>query len=377
MRTGLIPLISHIAAAVGWCFILAVLGLELLVRLDPFTSLFLSALGVPGRVPNAMALHQGVMGFLLSGASLPSGFGPKEARHLADVAALLDNLRLAGLTALAAAVILGLIRKALARDLRLGALLLPALLMGIGLAALEWPLFFTAFHPLLFPGGGYSFNPHVHLIVRLYPKDYFAWMAAALLLFTCLPAMAAYAAARRRSGPGKAGRWRPGKVNLWIAGAGVALAVVTYQAGQCSLTPLSPCFLAYYFVCAVLLIGSVVLWTTRAKAVGLSVILAALLAYGGLDMGLRVTQAQALETMNLGNGLVQAIRDHERRTGRLPGTLDQLAPEEIPLLPSVLVPGSQWKYTVRGDGFFLGFVGPLGYHFQYASHRGSWKWLKL
>ncbi|EMG36806.1 putative membrane protein [Desulfocurvibacter africanus PCS] len=377
MRTALIPHLTHILAALGWCFILAVIGLELLVRLDLFTSLFLNALGVPGRIPNAMELHHGVMGFLLAGTPLPAGFGPKEARHFADVAALLSSLRWAGLAALALAVSLGLSRKALARDLRLGALLLPALLMGLGLTALEWPLFFTAFHPLLFPGGGYSFNPHVHLIVRLYPKAYFAWMAATLLAVTGLLALAVYAAARLRAGAGEAGRWRPNRVSLWIAGAGLLLAVPTFHAGQNSLTPLSPCFLAYYLISVILLAGSAILWTTRAKAVGLSVLLAALLAYAGLDLGLRETNAKALETMRRGDSLVQAIQAHARHTGRLPTRLDQIVPAQLPFLPPVLIQGSQWKYTVQGDRFFLGFVGPLGYHFQYASHRDRWKWLDL
>lgn len=372
-----IPRLIHILAALCWCFVLAVLGLELLVRLDPFSSLFLSALGVPGRIPSALTLHRGVMGFLLSGTPLPAGFSPKEARHFADVAALLDGLRLAGLVALAAAVILGLSRKTLAHDLRQGALLLPALLMGLGLSALEWPLFFTAFHPLLFPGGGYSFNSHVHLIVRLYPKDYFAWMAASLLIVTSLLALAAYAVARLRSGPGAGGHWRPGRVSVWIAGAGAALAALAYLAGQDSLTLLSPCFIAYYLVAAILLAGSAILWTTRAKALGLAVVLAALLMYGGLDLGLRETQDQAIETMRLGDGLVQAIQAYERRAGRLPDRLELLVPAQVPFLPPVRVPGSQWRYTVRDDRFFLGFVGPLGYHFQYASHRGRWKWLDL
>ncbi len=410
--------LAHAFAALCWSLALAVLGLEILVRFDPLSAAFLRALDVPARVPNALALHEGVMGFLLGRGSLPGGFGPKEAAHFADVAALLTGLRWAGLAALALALALALLRAApglvgraardkatgadkgkarrsggkaanhsggssmslltpLARDLRLGALLLPALLTGLALSALEWPLFFTAFHPLLFPGGGYNFNPHVHLIVRLYPKDYFAWMAATLVAVTGLLALAALLAARLRAGPAEQGRWRPGRAAGLALGAGLVLAAPAFYAGRHSLTPLAPCFLAYYFTSAALVAGSVLLWATRARGLGAAVVLAALLAYGGLDLGLRETQGQAMETMRKGELLVQAIHAHARLTGRLPPSLAALVPAQTPFLPPVLVAGSEWRYRPREDRFFLGFVGPLGYHFQYASHTGRWKWLEL
>lgn len=374
----------HVLSALCWSFALAVLGLELLVRLDPLSAVFLDALDVPARVPGAMDLHRGVMGFLVSGTPLPGGFGAKEARHFTDVAALLASLRLAGLAAVGLAGLLALTRKVRGgepqtwlRDLRLGALLLPALLTGLALAALEWPLFFTAFHPLLFPGGGYSFNPHVHLIVRLYPKDYFAWMAATLVAVTGLLALTALLAARLRAGPVEKARWRPAQTGWPALGAGLLLSFPAYIAGQHSLTPLSPLFVGYYLVSAALVAGSTLLWATRSKGLGLAVILAALLVYGGLDLGLRRTHAQAMATMRGGDLLVTAIEAHKQGTGDYPPRLEALVPARLPFLPPVLVEGSQWKYQPRKDRFFLGFVGPLGYHFQYASHRGRWKWLEL
>lgn len=414
---SIFPIFFHILAALCWSFALAALSLDLLMRLDPFSTVLLHALDVPGRVGNAVALHGQVMAFLLTGSPLPAGFGAAEARHLADVATLLSNVRWAGLAALGLAMALGMRRvrpvqvaspdhpnrpgRCMIRDLRLGALLLPALLLGLGLAALEWPLFFTAFHPLLFPGGGYSFNPHVHLLVRLYPKEYFAWMGASLAAVTALLALAALLVTRlsaslsrpgRAGGPGRPGessragesggsngpgRWRPDRTCALALLVGLLLAIPAYFAGQRSLTPLAPCFLAYYLLSGVLLAGSVLLWATRAKALGLSVLLAALLVYGGLDLGLRVTQAQAMETMRHGDALVAAIQAHARRTGNYPACLEQLVPAQVQALSTVLVKGSAWQYTRRNDHFFLGFVGPLGFHFQYASHQGRWKWLDL
>lgn len=383
--------------AMAWAVLLASAATELFLRLDPLSPWLLRTLDRPSQLPDALGLHRQVLDLLLHGRELTAAaFTTKETSHFKDVAEVITGLRrlgaLSGLVVLLAffwnrrgsrpglSNLTNRANRALLAGLANGARGLLGLLLGLALCAPQWPLFFTAFHPLLFPGGGYSFNPHVHVIVRLYPKAYFAAMGAGLAVSIALVAGAAAGSAlflgRRSQASSHVPPPTMRAVPLWSFPAALLVTGLCHWAGRHTQTAASPGFWAYYAICCALLAGSMglLLASGFGRRRALALLLAGLLAYAGLDSGLRVAHAQAMETIHgPGERIIADLEAYRAKAGHVPLHLAELGG-----VPPVLVPGSAWKYSPQAaERYFLGFLGPLHYHYQYDSRRGRWKRLRL
>jgi integral membrane protein (TIGR01906 family) len=117
---------------------------------------------------------------------------PTETQHLVDVAVVVHGFYVAGIVALAVAVLAGmyLIRSRpgwLAKALRTGTGLMLAFLLVIGLTALvDFDLFFTLMHGVFFKSGTWTFS-YEDTLIQLYPLPF--WTNAILHLLTLIGVM--------------------------------------------------------------------------------------------------------------------------------------------------------------------------------------------
>jgi integral membrane protein (TIGR01906 family) len=119
-------------------------------------------------------------------AATPGGppfFGPAEVTHMQNVRVVVYGffgLVLAGAIAVALST-RRMGRPGALRAVRLGAtaLVLVFAAIGIGLV-IAFDALFTLFHRIVFPGGGWLFDPTTQRIVQLYPTPFWEFAAGAL-----------------------------------------------------------------------------------------------------------------------------------------------------------------------------------------------------
>ena len=113
----------------------------------------------------------------------PPFYGPAEAAHMQDVRVVVYGFF--GLV-LASAVVVALATRRMRgpdtlRAVRLGAtgLVLVFVVIGVGLVV-AFDALFTLFHLVVFPGGGWRFDPTAQRIVQLYPTVFWEFAAGVL-----------------------------------------------------------------------------------------------------------------------------------------------------------------------------------------------------
>ena len=119
-------------------------------------------------------------------AATPGGppfYGPAEASHMQNVRVVVYGffgLTLAGAIAVALST-RGMSRPEALRAVRLGAtgLVLVFAVVGVGLIV-AFDALFTLFHRVVFPGGGWVFDPTTQRIVQLYPTPFWEFAAGTL-----------------------------------------------------------------------------------------------------------------------------------------------------------------------------------------------------
>jgi len=113
----------------------------------------------------------------------PSFYGPAEATHMQDVRVVVYGF-FAIVLAGAVAVVLSTRRMSGAealRAIRLGAAGLVALFAAIGIGlVVAFDALFTLFHRIVFPAGGWQFDPTTQRIVQLYPTPFWEFAAGTL-----------------------------------------------------------------------------------------------------------------------------------------------------------------------------------------------------
>jgi hypothetical protein len=360
--------------------VLLTLSLDLTLRSDWPSPLLFASLGIEQRVPDARQQHQRVLDFYLHGRSLAgSAFTTRERQHLQDVEGLLQLGRWVGVGGL----LLGLgLFWGCARPWRTlvkGSLLLLGLLSGVGLLATRWVLLFRGLHPLLFPGGGWDFDPAVHLLPRLYTQDYLALYGGAVLGTAVLGAGLLYALGRWRGPRADALRWGWGRAEWGLLAAGVVLSGPAWWAGRHMYLPGDAAWDTFYGLAALLLAATVALWLGAHKALGATLLLAALLPYQSFACGVRHAALQARDYVaDTGARVVAALERYRDERGRAPPSLGDLVPRYLAALPPTPA-GEPWWYLHSPNFRYygVGFAGPLAYRHMYASPSGQWELLPL
>ncbi|MBI3745748.1 MAG: DUF1461 domain-containing protein [Chloroflexi bacterium] len=113
----------------------------------------------------------------------PPFYGPAEAAHMQSVRVVVYGffgLLLAGAIAIALAA-RGLSRPDALRAVRLGAAAVVVAFAAIGIGlVVAFDGLFTLFHLIVFPGGGWQFDPATQRIVQLYPTAFWEFAAGTL-----------------------------------------------------------------------------------------------------------------------------------------------------------------------------------------------------
>lgn len=112
-------------------------------------------------------------------------FTSREVSHLVDVSRLYTPLSLAlniiSALSWSALIIASAKKEPLRRAMRIASLLLAALIVIFGIALLLFPIFFDAFHQVLFPQGNWSF-PANSLLIQIFPEDFWKIMLGSITL---------------------------------------------------------------------------------------------------------------------------------------------------------------------------------------------------
>jgi integral membrane protein (TIGR01906 family) len=190
---------TRLAAGIGTA--VAIVGVAAaILLLPPVMNLGLefgdsaAILGVPPEVARR-ASERSVQELLLGPgtfafAATPGGppfYGSSEALHMQDVRVIVYGfLAVVVAGALAVAVSIRRMDRAEAlRAVRLGAAGLVAVfaVIGIGLVV-AFDALFALFHRIVFPGGGWQFDPTTERIVQLYPTAFWEFAAGTLAVFS-------------------------------------------------------------------------------------------------------------------------------------------------------------------------------------------------
>ena len=119
-------------------------------------------------------------------AATPGGppfYGPAEAAHMQDVRIVVYGFF--GLV-LASAIAVAVSTRRMSRPdafraVRMGAIGLVAVFVVIGVGlVVAFDALFTLFHRIVFPGGGWQFDPTAQRIVQLYPTAFWVYAAGTL-----------------------------------------------------------------------------------------------------------------------------------------------------------------------------------------------------
>ena len=255
----------------------------------------------------------------------------------------------------------------------------------------QWTLANRLLHPLLFPHGNWSFSSDRYLITRLYDGAVLAMVAAVwAILAIGLATLAAYVWYRwsadtdadadsadmidQSSQPSQA-MVQPGLSQRWqwlivvpVASAG---AVAAWWLGWWPVLPGDAGHWVYYGLLLILAVGC---WGTCARqSWGLRLLVVGVCWYGGLVVGVRAAMSTAAAEAQAAQPAVAAIEQFHREHGRLPNLA------ELPPLPLLSTGTGVWYLTHYRNGrdFVFGFVGPLGYHFNWRTVRndgkGGWR----
>ena len=357
---------STLVAAVGWALLVLALALELCLWVDFAGTDRLGSDGPAAGVDRA-ALHRGIIATMRNGTAPPAALTAAERQHLVDVHHLVVAGRWLGLVALI--TVLATWPRAGRQGLRDGGLALLGAGAGLVVVAADWPVFFRSMHPLLFGDGTWDFDPGRHLLAGLYSPGYFALRALPAVLPVAGLGLAAWLVGR---GDATVGLWRwPQRRDLrWLAAA-VPVLALGLAAGRRLDVPWTWAHLVWTALVAAAVIGGAAAVRgrgARAGVVGLGLAAAGVVGIAG---GLRWTDLQARAATSAAGAAIAVIDDHRARGARfadlaaLPANARQL----LPTPPSGFGP---WYYIPIRDGYLLGFRGPLAWHYEYHSRRGSW-----
>lgn len=132
--------------------------------------------------PESIAPTKQLFKYFAGTAELPKIFNQEEREHLKDVAMVIR-----GAFVLLILVILGLLAtKQYRQSIRQGTLLLLIIIALIML--IPFDSFFTAFHKIVFPQGGWIFAPDSTLI-QFYPMHLFATSTVAIVIHALITAI--------------------------------------------------------------------------------------------------------------------------------------------------------------------------------------------
>jgi hypothetical protein len=275
------------------------------------------------------------------------------------------------------------------------------------LVGCQWTLANRLLHPILFPHGNWSFSADRYMITRLYDGAVLAsvaviWAVAAIALTVGALALVHFGqrlgrklseaagprtnakadAATMAAGATMAGialtgerrrmrAWRSWQPVILLAMAGTP---VLRLAGWWPVLPGDAGHWMYYLL--ILFLGCGCWGMCCRRAWGVPVLCLALCWYGGLVSGVRAAMQQAATEAQAAQPVVDAIAQFRRERGRLP-TLADL--EEVAPLPALSTGTGEWYLNPYGNqrDFVFGFIGPLGYHYNWRSVRnngaGGWR----
>ena len=209
----------RVVAGVGTAVVIVGLAAAILL-LPPVMNLGLeiggsaAILGVPSDVAaraSALSVQELLFGpGTFTFATTPGGppfYGPAEAGHMQNVRVVVYmffGIVLAGAIAVALST-RRMSRSDALRAFRSGAtgLVLVLLAVGIGLVV-AFDALFTLFHRIVFPGGGWQFDPATQRIVQLYPTAFWEFAAGTLAVLSVAIGIVVIAATTlllRRVGP--------------------------------------------------------------------------------------------------------------------------------------------------------------------------------
>ncbi|MFW5830134.1 MAG: DUF1461 domain-containing protein, partial [Planctomycetota bacterium] len=153
----MLALLRLVVPPLCWLVLVIALATELGIRPDVIGSWAIDRFV---DVPGAEQLHAQVLAFYYVGSPLPeASWSESERDHLADVRAVLDAIRMAGMVAAILLVAALFDRQQRWWGMRRGAAMLLALVVAVGLLASEWSLFSRGMHPVLVPQGNWDFLP--------------------------------------------------------------------------------------------------------------------------------------------------------------------------------------------------------------------------
>lgn len=353
-------LLVHYALALLYSITLISVVLSLALRLDLVSQMFW-----PSTVADGQAYHAQVMAYLLNGSALPAVFSASEAAHFADVAALFNGLQVIALIgAVCSAVTLRRLPASRMAALSAALWLQVALLLTLLILASRWLLFFRAWHPVLFPRGGWDFTPN-DLIVKLYPFHYFAYYALYLAVCYALALLALAWLTRGHAKP-RCGAFR----TKWLVVLSIAAACCAFAIGANLYSIPGVSWVLYLLLCvlALVIVGWALIalcWKSAAYT-----LLAVTLVYQSMASGVfwLAIKAETIARQE-GGALIVALAEYRKAKGSYPASLTPLANGELTLSNGAF---GEWRYRVQGERYTLAFRGPLNFYYSYNSRFKRW-----
>lgn len=354
------------AAALAWSLACVWLALELCLWVDPAGDGRLGRHGPAARDDRA-EIHAAIEATARIGAPPPAALTAAEADHIRDVHGLVVVARWIGLLAAAAVAVTW--PWAGRRGLRDGALALVGAGLGLGVVALDWPVFFRCAHPLLFGDGKWDFDPSRHLLAALYTPGYFALRALPAALPPLLLGAAAVVVGRGGSAETERRAWR--RRDLWWLVAAAPLVGVAISGGLRLDVPWSFGHLLWSAALAAAMIGGAWVAVGRGHWGGILTLALAAAAVLGIAIGLRAADHNARAVTGAAERAIWLL-EQELADGHRYRSIDELPTNvRAQLAPP---PGGfgPWYFVPIRGGYLLGFRGPLAWHYEYNSRRGSW-----
>lgn len=348
-------------AAIGWALACLCLALEACLWIDLAGDGQLGDQG-PAAAVDRPALHAAIQATVRGGATPPELLSADEASHLVDVQRLVVVARWLGAAGLL--LVLATWRHAGRRGLRDGGLVLLGGSLGLALVTADWPVFFRSAHPLLFGAGRWDFDPGRHLLPALYTPSYFALRLLPALLPMAALALAAWHFGRSPDAPWSRPRAHDAR---WVLLA-LPMLALAIPAGLRLDLPWSWGHLVWIATLTLAMIAGAALLLLRGRLPALILLGTAAAGVVGIALGVRAADLRARSATIAAAPMVAQL-DAALAADRLPPGLDAELRASLPPPP----PGfGDWYLSPIRDGYLLGFRGPLAWHYEYHSRRGTW-----
>ena len=363
--------------ALLWPLLLWTCCLELHLRSDWYAPYLFERLHVVESVADAEVLHAAVYETLFHGAEINNDrFTTAEQQHFKDVASLLQLNRYLAIASFLLLLVFSLKHRLRWYWMRLGALYVLGLTVGLILLSTRWLILFRGLHPLLFSHDDWDFHPD-QTIVQLYPELLLAVLASAVVITVLFCAVGIFFLGQRfDKQPLFAGCYWNWHKRLGDSALALGLfAIPIWITGRDMMLPDSFSWQLYYVLFVFVLVGSCLLMTLRNTALSVLIVGCSFLWLQVFSEGVANSTARAQYNLEVnGQKINEALAAYKQQHGSLPNALSDLTEGGFLQDVRLGLPGPHaWKLKRFQDGsYMIHFTGPLSFEFSYHSKNEFW-----